>query len=206
MSLSQFDKGYWYATDIKAFAKEIGIVGVSKLRKDELELLIRGFLKTGSVAKPARDLSTPDGTKHSSLGLHLRLPVRKYTNDKQTKDFLIASARAMDRHFKEKSGAKYRLNRWREEQIAKGKPITYGDLVTHFVSLCKTEGRFPQAPSGRYINFLSDFLAHEKDASRDQALVAWKKLKRLDISKDYRSWKRHTREKARPSPPDEVRS
>jgi len=192
MSLGEFDNGYWYATEIKAFAKDIGIVGISKLRKDELEILIRKFLKTGSVSKSKRDLSTPDGARDSTLGLNLKLPVRKYTNNKETKDFIIKSARQLDANFKEKSGARYRLNRWREEQIAEGKPITYGDLVKQFLSLCKTEGPFPQAPSGRYINFLSDYLANENDASRKKALKAWRELKRLEIPKNYRSWKKHT--------------
>ena len=191
MSRSQFDNGYWYATEIRAFAKEIGIVGISRLRKDELELLIQQFLTTGRVVRPKRDLSIPDGTKDSDLGLALTLPVRKYTNNKETKDFIVQAAKKMDKDFKEKSGARYRLNRWREEQIADGKRLTYGDLVMQFVKLCRTEGSFPQAPSGRYINFLSDFLAKERGASREQAIKAWKTLKRLDIPKTYRSWKKH---------------
>jgi len=191
MSLSQFDNGYWYATEVKAFAKEIGIVGVSRLRKDELERLIRQFLTTGRVVRPSRDLSIPDGPKDSDLGLALTLPVRKYTNNNETKDFIVQAAKKMDKNFKEKSGARYRLNRWREEQIADGKRITYGDLVVQFAKLCRTKGSFPQAPFGRYINFLSDFLAREDGASREQAIRAWETLKRLDIPKTYRSWKKH---------------
>ena len=191
MSLSQFDNGYWYATEIKAFAKDIGIVGISKLRKDELEILIRKFLKTGAVSKSQRHLSNLDGAKDSVIGLSLKLPVRKYTNNKETKDFIVKFAKKMDKDFKEKPGARYRLNRWREEQDAKGKRITYGDLVKQFITLCSTKGPFPQAPSGRYVNFLSDYLAEEKDASREKALDAWRELKRLDIPKNYRSWKKH---------------
>jgi hypothetical protein len=44
--------------------------------------------------------------------------------------------------------------------------------------------------SGRYINFLSDFLSAEKDATRADALAAWKELKRMDVPKDYRAWKK----------------
>ena len=35
---------------------------------------------------------------------------------------------------------------------------------------------------------MSDFLAAEKGATREQAIEAWKKLKKLDVPKDYRSW------------------
>ena len=191
MTLSQFDNGYWYATEVKAFARDIGIVGTSKLRKDELEILIRRFLKTGRISKPQRNLSGVEGVKDSALGLKPSLRIRRYTNDKATKNFILTHAKKVDNGFKEKSGARYRLNRWREEQIAKGRRITYGDLVRHFVTLCKIEGPFPKAPSGRYINFLSDYLAKEKNASRESALEAWRELKRLDIPKDYRSWKKH---------------
>jgi len=192
MSLEEFDNGYWYATEIKAFAINIGIAGTSKLRKDELEILVRKFLKTGSVQKPKRDLSTPDGAKDSAIGLDLQLPVRRYTNNKETRDFITRSAMEMDSNFKEKSGARYRLNRWREKQIAGGKTITYGDLVRRYIGLCKTKGPFPQEPSGRYINFLSDYLGKEKDATRKSAIKAWKQLKQLDIPKDYRAWKKHS--------------
>lgn len=193
MSVSQFDNGYWYATEIKAFAKEIGVVGTSRLRKDELEILIRSFLATGRVPKSKRNLATPDGPKDSDRGLRSKLPVRKYTNNRETWEFIVKSARKEDKKFKEKSGARYRLNRWREKQIADGDRITYGDLVKEFVRLCKIEGPYPQAPSGRYINFLSDFLAMEEGATREQAIGAWRNLKMLDIPKSYSSWKKHTK-------------
>ena len=121
----------------------------------------------------------------------LNLPVRNYRNDKETWELIVQAARRTDKNFKEKSGAKYRLNRWREEQVGSGKRITYGDLVKEFVRLCKIEGPFPQEPSGRYVNFLSDFLEGEDGASREEAIEAWKVLKGLDIPKDYRSWKKH---------------
>ena len=34
-------------------------------------------------------------------------------------------------------------------------------------------GPFAQIPHGRYINFVSDFMAAEKGATRDQATRAW---------------------------------
>jgi hypothetical protein len=37
---------------------------------------------------------------------------------------------------------------------------------------------------------MSDFLAGEKDATWEQALRAWKMLKKLDVPKNYRSWAR----------------
>ena len=40
-TLTQFDNGYWYATELKEFAKTIGIPSANKLRKDELAAGVR---------------------------------------------------------------------------------------------------------------------------------------------------------------------
>ena len=45
MTQAQFDDGYWYATELKEFAKTIGILSASRLRKDELEMAIKVFAK-----------------------------------------------------------------------------------------------------------------------------------------------------------------
>jgi hypothetical protein len=91
---------------------------------------------------------------------------------------------------KKKSGARYRLNRWREEQLIEGVKLTYGDLVREYVRLNQSKERFAQIPQDRYINFMSDFLATEKGATREQAIKAWERLKKLDIPKNYRSWRK----------------
>ena len=190
MTLAQFDKGYWYAAELKSFAKSIGIPFTNRLRKDELERHIKRFLKTGKVDITEARVSSSVKTKDVALGLSLGLAVTTYTNDKETKTFLETEAQRMVPGLKRKSGARYRLNRWREEQIMKGIRITYGDVVREYVRLNQIEGRFAQIPYDCYINFLSDFLRTEKGSTRKQAIQAWKKLKTLDVPKNYRSWKR----------------
>jgi hypothetical protein len=122
--------------------------------------------------------------------LSLNLPVAVYTNDKETKTFLEREAQKLAPGLKRKSGARYRLNRWREEQLTSGAKLTYAGLVKKYVELNQGKESFTQIPtgSGRYINFMSDFLAAEKGATREQAIAAWKKLKTMDVPKDYRSW------------------
>jgi hypothetical protein len=188
MTLTQFDNGYWYATELREFAKRIGIPSASKLRKDELERAIKLFLQTGRTKRPAgRSLSTAD-VKDVDRGLSLDLPVVGYTNDKETKQFLEREALRLAPGLKRKSGARYRLNRWREEQLVEGVKLTYGDLVEEYVRLNQSAAPFAQIPHGRYINFVSDFFAAEKGATREQAMKAWKRLKTLDVPKNYRSW------------------
>ena len=191
MTEEQFDNGYWYALEIKAFADEIGIPSAAKLRKDELEKLIKHFLLTGEVKSPARRNLSRAGMRDIDKGLKLRLPVVNYTSNKETKDFIVREALKIEPKLKRKSGARYRLNRWREEQIEQGIKITYEDLVKQYVKLNRSEGSFPKIASGRYINFMSEFLSGEKNATREQAISAWKQLKKLSIPKTYRDWKKY---------------
>lgn len=192
MTVKQFDNGYWYALEIKAFADEIGIPAASRLRKDELEDLIKHFLRTGRIKTSARKTLLRSGVRDVEKGLTLNLPVVNYTNDRETKDFIVQEALKIAPKLKRKSGARYRLNRWREQQIDKGINITYRDVVREYVRLNQVEGRFQQVqvPSGRYINFLSDFLAGEKNPTRPDALKAWEQLKKAEIPKNYREWKK----------------
>ena len=197
MTSTQFDNGYWYATELKDFADGIGIPSASKLRKDELEKAIKVFLQTGRIESPTKRSLSTSGVRDAERGLSLDLRVVVYTNDKETKDFLEREALRLVPGLKRKSGARYRLNRWREDQITKGVKINYRDLVKEYVRLSQTAGPFAHIPHGRYVNFMSDFMAAEQSATREQAIKAWTTLKALDVPKDYRSWKRFRSSKAK---------
>ena len=197
MTLTQFDNGYWYATELKEFAETIGIPSATKLRKDELEKAIKLFLETGKIKSPTRRSLSTSGAKDVERGLSLDLPVVVYTNDKETKTFLEREAQRLAPGLKRKSGVRYRLNRWREVQLIKGVKLTYVDLVEEYIRMNQTREPFAQIPHGRYINFISDFLAAEKGATREQAMRAWKKLKALDVPKNYRSWVKSQSSKSR---------
>lgn len=188
MTLTAFDNGYWYATELKEFAEAIGIPFASRLRKDELEKAIKLYLATGKIENPTKRRLSASGTKDVERGLRLALPVVVYTNDRETKDFLEREAQKLAPGMKRKSGVRYRLNRWREEQLASGVKLTYKDVVREYVRLNQMKEPFAQIPHGRYINFVSDFMAAEKGATRDRATRAWKELKALDLPKTYRAW------------------
>ena len=197
MTEQEFDNGYWYATEVKAFAKKLGVESVSTLRKDELEHLIKHFLRTGRLTRLDRRKPRHSNNRDSEKGLTLNMKVVDYVNDSQTKDFIDREARRQDPNLTLRSGARYRLNRWREQQIGSGRHITYGDLVRQYIKLNRTVGRFPQGKSGRYINFLSDFLRHEKNPTRVAGIRAWNELKSLDIPKTYADWKKYRRKASR---------
>jgi SAP domain-containing new25 len=193
MTVAEFDNGYWYATEIKDFAEEIGIPHSNKLRKDELEKSIRLFLQTGRIELPTKRSLTRSGMKDLVRGLDVRLPVINYTSNRETKEFIAREAQKIAPGLKKKSGTRYRLNRWREEQLTNGNKITYGDLVKEYVRLNQVEEPFKQIPIACYINFLSDFLKAEKHATRADALAAWKQVKRMNVPKTYRDWKKATK-------------
>jgi hypothetical protein len=41
---------------------------------------------------------------------------------------------------------------------------------------------------GRYINFISDFMAQNPRGSQGDAVRAWKEVKRMDAPKTYEAW------------------
>ena len=199
MTVTQFENGYWYAEELKHFGERIGIPSASKLRKDELEKSIILFLKTGKVQSPTKRKLSKSGLRDVDRGLSLDHPVVNYTSNRETKEFIEKEARKIVPELKRKSGSRYRLNRWREEQLTKGIKITYEDLVKQHIKLNQTEGRFAHIPQDRYVNFVADFLKAETNATREQAIRAWKQLKKMDIPKNYRAWARNHSAKPRKS-------
>jgi len=197
MTVREFENGYWYREQLKEFAKSIGIPAATKLRKDELEKAIVVFLRTGNAALPTKRSLSRTGLKDVERGLHLRLRIENYTSNRETKDFIIEQGRRMAPDVRMKSGVWYRLNRWREEQITSGARPTYGDLVKQYIVLNKIQ-RFERIPFRCYINFVADFLAADKTATRAGVIAAWNQLKKLDVPKDYASWvKARARRKAK---------
>ncbi len=187
MSARDFENGYWYAVQLKEFGDRLGIPGAGKLRKDQLEKAILAVLSKGKAELPK--LVNKRGPKDLERGLSLKLPIVHYTSNRETKDFIIEQAQRMAPGLREKSGCWYRLNRWREEQILSGKRLTYGDLIKHYIRLNRME-RFDRIEYKCYINFLSDYFAAQKGATREEAVTAWEELKKLDVPKDYPSWAR----------------
>jgi hypothetical protein len=197
MTVRDFDNGYWYLDQLKAFAERIGVPAAKRLRKDELERAIGAFLRTGTAASPTNRSLRKTGAKDIERGLRLKLRIQNYTSNRETKDFIVAQARLMAPDGRERPGVWYRLNRWREAQVTGGKRPTYGDLVRRYIALNKMP-RFERIPHGRYVNFVADFLEAGDGVTRAEAIAAWHELKGLSVPKDYVSWvKARARRKGR---------
>jgi hypothetical protein len=187
MTVRDFENGYWYLEQLKNFAERIGIPAAKRLRKDELEKAITSFLRTGRAALPTKRSLRKTGPKDVERGLNLKLRIENYTSNRETKDFIAEQAHLLAPEVREKPGVWYRLNRWREEETTNSKHPSYGDLVRQYIALNKVK-RFERVPHGRYINFVGDFLAADKGATRSEAIAAWTEVKKLDVPKDYASW------------------
>ena len=188
MTEAAFDNGYWYATELRAFAVEVGIPFANRLRTDELEKALKHFIRTGKAQTFAQRALEKSGARDVDAGLRLDMPVVNYTSNRQTKEFIEREAAKLEPDFKRASGTRYLLNRWREAQLAAGKRITYRDLVMQAMKLNKTKRGPLRIEHGRYINFISDFMGAHPQASHGDAVTAWQELKALDAPKTYESW------------------
>jgi len=183
---SNFVNKDWYASELKKLAKNIGIPNLGKLRKDELEKIILKYLKTGILDFPK--MSQKDYKNNIQDTLSLDSIIKNYKNNKKTWAFITREVCKIQPSFKAKSGVKYWLNRWREKQIQKGNSITYHDLINEYIKLNNVD-KLPQIPSAKFNNFITDFLKNEKGKSRNDVIKEWEKLKKMDLPKDYNSWK-----------------
>lgn len=163
--------------------------GISRLRKDQLEELIRLALEGNSV----EPISTEPRSLLRADELALEQPVANYASNKASKDLMLLQAQKRHPALLAKPGRWYWLNRWREQQIEHGIVITYGVLVEQMLELSTTQGRLPQIPSARFNNFISDFLA-AVECSREEASFAWEELKQQKLPKTFDAWQQSQRE------------
>ena len=191
MSVEEFDNRYFYAADLKAFAREVGIA-VGNFRKTELEELIRQFLRTGKV--PDRKPAMPRKAGEARDRLKPDTVVTNYVGDRETKIFLLELVHAEAPGLGQKSGQWYWLNDWRRKKQEARACFTYRDLAEHLSELMQTEGRLPQIPSARMNNFITDFRADPANAGipRKDALKAWKWLKVQPGPKTYAEYRHLT--------------
>ena len=187
MTIKEFENTYWYMSELKALAKSLEIPFDTKIRKDQLEDMIIQFLETGTVKKK----NSFRGKSRNRDILNNHSYVENFSNKKETWEFIHSEMDRRVRGLKPKSGAKYWLNRWIENQLSHVEKITYNDVICEYIRLNKTEGKLPQIPSCKFNNFISDYLANEKNATREDALQAWNRLKDMKAKKDYITWKKN---------------
>jgi hypothetical protein len=196
MTLRAFDNGYWYAAELRGFAVKMSIPFASKLRKDQLETVIKDLLFADGAKVETISVTPKQGPRDVDRGLHLDLPVVHYTSNKETKLFIEREAAKTQPGFKRTSGTRYLLNRWREEQIAAGRRITYRDLILQAIVSNESKRSPLRVEHARYINFISDYMADNNGGARDDAVKAWHEVKAMDAPKTYDAWVRLARRRS----------
>lgn len=191
MSVEEFDNGYFYAGDLKVFARCLGLA-VGNFRKFELEELIRESPLTGKT--PDRKPIMPRKTGEARDRLKPDTVVANYIGDRKTTAFLLELVHAEAPELGRKSGQWYWLNDWRRKKQEARARFTYRDLAGHLRVLMQTEGRLPQIPPARMNNFITDFRADPANAGipRKETLKAWNRLKAQPGPKTYAEYRRLT--------------
>jgi SAP domain-containing protein len=92
MTEREFENGYWYAIELRAFATKVGIPSANKLRKDELEQALTHFIRTNESTQLVTRALSKSGPRDVDKGLRLDLPVVHYTSNKATKEFIQRGA------------------------------------------------------------------------------------------------------------------
>ena len=187
MTLEQFENGYWYATELRDFLVGLGVLSARRLRKDQLETIVKRTIQAGRPETAPRQPRV-GGIRDVDRGLSLDLPIVRYTSDTQTKQFIQTEAAKIVPGFRRAPGTRYLLNRWREAQINAGRPITYRDLVMKAIALNEEKKGPLRIEHGRYMNFISDYMATNKNAAHADAVRAWHEVKRMDAPKTYAAW------------------
>ena len=187
MSVEEFDDGYFYAAELKTFARQLGIA-VGRRRKLELEALIRDFLRTGTAPLTKPVPGRRSGESRDRLAAETI--VRAYVDDRRTKAFLRDFVHARVPELRDKSGQWYWLNEWRRTQLQSGQRITYADLGNRLFELMRSEGRLPRIPAARFNNFITDFWTDpaNKGKSRADAVAAWERIKSVPGPKTYEAY------------------
>ena len=186
-SLREFDNNYWYALDLKVFAKTIGIKRSNKLRKDQLEKIIKDYLSTGLIVETEIKTNKARNIKdYENSPLDMSTLVKNYCSNKITKTFILDEAKRIQSDLPKKSGVWYWINRWREDQL-ETKEITYGDIIYQFIELSNKKDRLPRIPSTKFNNFITDFLS-TNEGDRSEAIAAWEQLKESNVPKSFEAW------------------
>jgi SAP domain-containing new25 len=188
ITIEEFDAIYFYADELKRFARTLGI-SVGNSRKFEVEAMIREFLTTGQ--KPSRCPVGPRANLGERDVLAINARIINYVGDRRTKEFLLSIVAHMAPTLKPKSGQWYWLNDWRRLRQSERASFTYGDLADHLRSLMEQPGRLPQIPSARMNNFISDYLADPTNVgvSRTEIMDAWNELKLRPGPKTYHAYR-----------------
>ena len=182
-SAEVFKNFYWLKKELTEFCTKNGLSTAGM--KPEIANRIYVFLKTGQKLKPKSVEIT--NILDSDKPITPQTLVVNYKNDPATREFFIKHIGA---HFKFSA----RINIFRNEQLAAGKKLTYGDLIKHWLKEHEQRKnksiKLPIMASCEYNQFTRDFYTAEPNAERKTVIAAWKKIRSVAGKHTYANWKK----------------
>lgn len=176
IQINDFLDYYWKKDELIAFCVRHGLG--SKGSKEELEKKIVLFLKTGKKPQTIRRSNFPQ--KDSEQEIKVNTKVVHYKNDQNTRDFFISQI-----------GISFRFNGYLREfaKSLQDGSKTYGDLVEGYKKSLK-EKNTTIDKQFQFNQFQRDFFANENNATRNDCLQAWDKVKKAKGPSNYQTYKK----------------
>ena len=177
LSIESFKDFYWLKEELQSFCRENGMSASGS--KIEITDRVKTFLLTGEIKKPVR--KTKANTKlESQVDLSLETIITENHRCSQNVRVFFKTviptfhfSTYIQNYFKNNVGKTYRdvVDAWYEEEERKKAP-SYKKKI---------------APQFEYNQFIRDFYADPKNQgkSREEAIEAWKEIKKLPGSNKY---------------------
>lgn len=183
LTKTDFQLYYWLKEELQAFCKKNGMSASGS--KQEIAERISLFLETGEIQKPSRK-TTCIKSKPKQNDLSLETVITEYHRCSQEVRTFFKSeipnfhfSTYIQNYFKENVGKTYEdvVNAWHEEQQRLKDPAYKKEI----------------APQFEYNQFIRDYFAdpNNQGKNRDDAIAAWKTIKKLPGSNKYVS-RNHT--------------
>ena len=177
ISIQDFKDYYWLKEELQSFCREHGMSAAGS--KVEISDRVETFLRTGEIKKPSRK---PKVNKKPEVEAILSIDTvitENHRCSQNVRAFLktvipkFHFSTYIQDYFKSNIGKTYQdvVDAWYEEEKRKKDPANKKDI----------------APQFEYNQFIRDFFADPKNQgkSRDEAIAAWKEIKRLPGSNKY---------------------
>ena len=182
----EFKANYWLKSDLRDFCTLHAIAAEGS--KEELTIRIETFLRTGKkiASIPKQKVKGWDCEKK----LTRSTLVVNYKSDPATRAFFETE---IGNHFHFTA----HLHEFRRTKLAKGEPLTYGDLIDEWkeeYERRRDPNYVPLIPKSCEFNqFMRDFFASEKgvNRTRKKAFAAWRKARSLQGPHTYKNYKVH---------------
>ena len=178
-----FKNFYWLKKELTDFCVTHGLSTAGM--KLEVTNRIYAFLKTGKRLKP--EFAKISNDLDSDKAITPQTLVINYKNDPATREFFI---KHIGSHFKFSA----RVNIFRNEQLAAGKKLTYGDLIKCWLKEHEQRKdksiKLPIMASCEDNQFTRDFYTAKPNTDRKTVIFAWKQIRSVAGKHTYANWKK----------------